>query len=218
MARSSLASFPPTIPQAPPSRCKWRSSISISTTSEASDAQSRAWMQPQTRPSWGLQLKPLYSLADLGRFEEDRRRALTASGPLAVAPAEKEMPAARLGAWAGKAALCRWRGPSRLGRFARIERARGYEPGGACANKAEPVGRGVGRDASEDAGMGRAVVPKRQQRRLDLKRLESWRLSLRAQEDGLGFVRHTLNNRFDFPAIGLAPKQEKRQPPKLCQE
>lgn len=66
--------------------------------------------------------------------------------------------------------------------------------------------------------MGRALMPKREQHRLDLKRLQSWRLCVRGEEEGLCFIRDALNNGFDFGAIGVAPKQEKRKPPKLFQE
>src|SRR5271165_2664540 len=78
--------------------------------------------------------------------------------------------------------------------------------------------RHVRADAAEDSRMCGAVMPKRQQRRLDLQRFETRRARLPAEKLGLRRVRNAAHRRFDPPAIGLAPELEKRKAPKLAKK
>ena len=113
----------------------------------------------------------------LAAIEADRRRVsdgVRVLGQATFGASQKgDIPRPRLALWAEKPPPARRAGIRPASGALRRDRARSpYQRGRARANEAEPMRRRVSGEGAKDAGMGRAMVPKRQQSDLDMKRAQ----------------------------------------------
>src|SRR5690242_21956756 len=100
-----------------------------------------------------------------------------------------------------------WRRDLRRGLLQRrrFERSQRSERDRSCSDEAHPFGRGMDREAAEDARMGETMMTEGQQNDFEANDSEPGRLGLGADEESLRLVGDAMKNRIEFSAIGVTP-------------
>src|SRR5258707_8734712 len=104
-----------------------------------------------------------------------------------------------------------WRRDLRRGLLPRrrFERSQRGERDRSRSDETHPFGRGMDREAAEDARMGETMMTEGQQNDFDANVRDTGRLGLGADEERLRLVGDAMKNRIEFFAIGVAPEVEK---------